>query len=77
MNAGSNTKVTKSKSVHYAFSATNYALFLSDYLKSNEGECMSQDEAKWLLHISDYTEEWKRKREKERERERDIHVGWR
>ncbi|KYN11687.1 hypothetical protein ALC57_16136 [Trachymyrmex cornetzi] len=38
MNAGSNTKVTKSKSVHYAFSATNCALFLSDYLKSNEGE---------------------------------------
>ncbi|KYN45124.1 hypothetical protein ALC56_00374 [Trachymyrmex septentrionalis] len=38
MNAGSNTKVTKSKSVHYAFSATNRALFLSDYLKSNEGE---------------------------------------
>ncbi|KYQ46775.1 hypothetical protein ALC60_14298 [Trachymyrmex zeteki] len=37
MNAGSNTKVTKSKSVHYAFSA-NCALFLSDYLKSNEGE---------------------------------------
>jgi len=44
MNGGSNTKVTKSESVHYAFSATYSALFPSDYLVSNEGECLSQDE---------------------------------
>lgn len=46
MNGGSNTKVTKSESVHYAFSATCSTMFPSDYLKSSEGECVSQDEAK-------------------------------
>lgn len=45
MNGGSNTKVTKSESVHYAFSATYSVLFPSDCLENSEGECMSQDEA--------------------------------
>lgn len=50
MNGKSNSKVTRSESVHYAFSAL---VFPSDWA-SREGEHVSQDEAEWLLHISDY-----------------------